>query len=88
MKKDAEEDDANIWRWLADILEWLGADGMSSDESGMEDEIEIIYHMKVMPWRRDLETELRIIDNQRLVDTDIFAPRGSKPVKRRWGIGN
>jgi len=58
MKKDAEEDDANIWRWLADILEWLGADGMSSDESGMEDEIEIIYHMKVMPWRRDLETEL------------------------------
>ena len=88
MKKDVEEDDTNIWRWLADVLERLGTDGMSSDESGMEEEIEIIYHTKVMPWRRDLETELRIIDNQRLVDTDIFAPRGSKPVKRRWGIGN
>ena len=88
MKKDAEEDDANIWRWLADILERLGADGMSSDESGMEEEIEIIYHTKVMPWRRDLETELRIIDNQRLVDTDIFTPRGSKLVKWRRGIGN
>jgi len=58
MKKDAEEDDANIWRWLADVLEQLGTDGMSSDKSGMEDKIEIIYHTKVMPWRRDLETEL------------------------------
>ncbi|KIM61758.1 hypothetical protein SCLCIDRAFT_25568 [Scleroderma citrinum Foug A] len=81
MKEEAEENDANIWRWLADILEQLGADGMSSDESGIEDEIEIIYNTKAMPWRKDLKTELQIIDDQRLVDTDIFTPRGSKPVK-------
>ena len=81
MKEEAEENDANIWRWLADILEQLGADGMSSDESGIEDEIEIIYNTKAMPWRKDLETELQIIDDQRLVDMDIFTPRGSKPVK-------
>ena len=88
MKEVAEENDANIWRWLVDVLEWLGENGMSSDESGVEIEIETIYHMKMMPWRRNIVTELQIIDDQRLVDTDIFTPRGSKPVKRRRGIRN
>ena len=88
MKEEAEENDANIWRWLADVLEQLGADGMSSDESGIEDEIKIIYNTKVMPWRKDLETELQIIDDQQLVDMDIFTPRGLKPVKQRRGTRN
>ena len=88
MKEAAEENDANIWRWLVDVLERLGENGMSSDESGVENEIETIYHIKMMPWRRNIVTELQIIDDQWLVDIDIFTPRGSKPVKRRWGIRN
>ena len=69
-------------------MEWLGENGMSSDKSGVEIKIKTIYHTKTMPWRRNIVTELQIIDNQRLVDMDIFTPRGSKPVKPRQGIRN
>ena len=82
LKEEAEQDDTGIWKWLADVVRELGPDGTSSDESGMEDGIEEVYYTKVMPWRRELERELRITDEQQLVDTDLFAPRGSKPGKR------
>jgi hypothetical protein len=61
---------------------------MSSDESATENEIHVVYRMKIMPWRRDLEREMGILDSQRYVDADIFMPRGSKPVRRIQGTGN
>ena len=66
----------------------LGPDGTSSDECGLEDGIKEVYYTKVMLWRRELERELRIIDEQWLVDTDLFTPRGLKPGKRIQGSGN
>jgi len=41
-----------------------------------------------MPWRRNIERELEIIDTQRFVDADIYTPRGPKLVKRIRGRGN
>ena len=88
LKEEAEQDNTSIWKGLADIMRELGPDGTSSDESRMEDGIEEVYYTKVMPWRRELERELRIINEQQLVDTDLFAPRGSKLGKRIRGSGN
>ncbi|KIK77145.1 hypothetical protein PAXRUDRAFT_17692 [Paxillus rubicundulus Ve08.2h10] len=64
MKQETEEEDTPIWAWFTDIMEKLGADGMSSDESMTEDEIHVIYHTKVMLWRRDLEKEMGTLNPQ------------------------
>ena len=82
LKEEAEQDDTGIWKWLADIMRELGPDGTSSDKSRMEDGIKEVYYTKVILWRRELERELRIINEQRLVNTDLFTPRGLKLGKR------
>lgn len=82
------DEDANIWEWLSSVLERLGPEGMSSDESAVEDGIHVAYRTRITPWRRRMEKELEIIDTQRFVDADIYTPRGSKPVKRIRGTAN
>ena len=63
MKDGAQ--DLGAWKWLLDLLHHLGEDGMSSEESdidartGME-----VYHVKEMTWRRDVQHEMRVIDNE------------------------
>ena len=71
-----------IWVWLTDVLKRLGLDRMSSNESVADNDIHTIYQTNVMPWRRDMERELEIIDTQRFIDADIYTPRGQKLVKR------
>jgi hypothetical protein len=75
------EDDLPLWEWLQSVLQNLGSDGMSSEESGVEG-IETVYRVKILEWRRNMERELDIVDKQRLLDSDLFSPRGSKPVTR------
>jgi hypothetical protein len=87
LKRADREADLPIWEWLSRILNSLGPDGMSSEESCTEGDIETIYRVKILAWRRDIEKELTIIDRQRVLDSDIFSPRGSKPVKRLRGTG-
>jgi hypothetical protein len=41
-----------------------------------------------MAWRRKIERELDFIDHQRVLDDDVFAPQGSKPMKRIRAPGN
>ncbi|KAG6372665.1 hypothetical protein JVT61DRAFT_7421 [Boletus reticuloceps] len=64
----SEETDINkdtcAWRFLYSVVRTLGSDGMSSDESG-EDDMEPIFFTSLMPWRRDMAKELRIIDTTR-----------------------
>ncbi|KAG8219276.1 hypothetical protein J3R82DRAFT_121 [Butyriboletus roseoflavus] len=55
---------------------------MSSEESDMENEVESVLQVKNMIWWHCVSTELDIVDFQWALDTDIFAPQGSKPVKR------
>jgi hypothetical protein len=76
-------DKSVVWKWLHKVIETLGHDGMSSDESSVEDDIDMVFKVKTMPWRRDIEEELRIIDSERVRDPSIFGKQGSKPVKRR-----
>jgi hypothetical protein len=80
-------DDLPLWEWLQDLLTRLGPDGMSSEESSIEG-IQTVYRVKVVEWRRNIDKELDILDEQRLLDTDIFSPQGSKPVTRIRGDRN
>jgi hypothetical protein len=70
------------------MLQTLGQDGTSSDESDHEGDIETMYYPKTMPWRRNIERELKLVDDEyrRIVTTQVR--RGAKPVirQRRSGI--
>ncbi|KIO06786.1 hypothetical protein M404DRAFT_138297 [Pisolithus tinctorius Marx 270] len=41
-----------------------------------------------MAWQHCVKWELDIIDLQRLIDNDVFAPQGSKPIQRIHAPGN
>jgi hypothetical protein len=82
LKTTDNEDDLPAWEWLQCLVSTLGEGGMSSEESDSENEVESVLQIKNMEWRRCVSTELDIVDRQQILDTDIFAPQGSKPVKR------
>ncbi|KAG2086032.1 hypothetical protein BD769DRAFT_1397046 [Suillus cothurnatus] len=70
---DENREDLPAWQWLQLLVKTLGEGGMSSEESDIENQI---------------ETELDIVNHQRLMDDDIFAPQGSKPMKWIYAAGN
>ncbi|KAF8573181.1 hypothetical protein K439DRAFT_1376215 [Ramaria rubella] len=80
--------DLPMWKWLEKLIKHLGADGMSSEESGNKGDTEDVLHVKAVPWCHDLENKLSIIDQQRMADAEIFSPRGSRPTKRLRGVAN
>ncbi|KAI5995372.1 hypothetical protein EDC04DRAFT_2585874, partial [Pisolithus marmoratus] len=49
--------DVELWQWLSDIIDYLGTDGMSSDNSEEED-MQTIFQVCSMPWRHDIDKEL------------------------------
>lgn len=79
--------DLKIWKWLHTLLKHLGTDGMSSEESSIEG-LEKVYRVNTLPWRRDLDKYLDLIDNERGVADHKFAEAGSKPIRRIRHSGN
>jgi hypothetical protein len=88
LKKDDEDEDLPAWMWLQKVIKTLGDGGMSSEESDVENDIHCVLRVKNMAWRRKIERELDVIDHQRVLDDDVFAPQGSKPMKRIRAPGN
>lgn len=80
LKVEKDGNDAPVWKFLLDIVTLLGSDGMSSDESGDEN-MEMVFHTRMMPWRRNITREVDIIDTQRTQDKDIFTSKGAKLAK-------
>ena len=68
-----------IWKWLRQVIQGLGHDGMSSEESDVEDDMDTILRVKTLPWRRNLEKELTLIDSLRVQDPGNYSRCGSKP---------
>ncbi|KAG1759619.1 hypothetical protein EDD22DRAFT_755297, partial [Suillus occidentalis] len=60
------KEDLPVWAYLNSIVETLGKDGMSSDESETEDCELPVFRLKTMPWRANFGQEMQIIDEQRL----------------------
>ena len=68
---------------MRSLIKLLGEDGMSSDESEVDDELGVlVFRPKEMPWRPDVEKVMAIIDKQRMVDRDIYSLKGAKPGPR------
>lgn len=87
-KSEAQDDDLQSWKWLRSLIKMLGEHGMSSKESSVENGVENVLRVKNMPWCRNIDRELEIVDFQRLLDTDIFSPQGSKPLTRKRSPDN
>jgi hypothetical protein len=83
LKREDDADDLDAWEFLHDVLETLGEDGISSDESDIDTRTGTeVYYSKKMPWRRDVAHEMTIIDRERGKDRQIRSRRGAKEVVR------
>jgi hypothetical protein len=89
IKVEEQASDEAIWRWLSTVVEKLGEDGMSSDESDTDTRTGLpIYCVKNMKWRRKMAYELDMVDKLRLQDRDIYSRKGAKPTVRFWDDRN
>jgi len=88
IKSEDLNDDLPSWKWLQRLIKTLGEDGMSSEESSVENSVTNVLRVKNMDWRRNIEKELEIVDLQRIIDKDIFSPQGSRPLPRKRAPDN
>jgi hypothetical protein len=74
----------HAWEWVRDVIDRLGYDGMSSEDSDREQETSDIktYRVRRVPWRRDLTNIVELLERERRVDKSVFEPQGSQPVPR------
>ena len=82
--KAADKDrdgDLRVWKWLLELLQRYGSDGMSSDDTDTGD-IGTIYRVKILVWRRNVDKYIQMIDNERKMSADIFSASGAKSVTR------
>ena len=83
IKVEEQASDEAVWRWLSTVVEKLGEDGMSSDESDTDTRTGLpIYRVKNMKWRHKMAYELDMVDKLRLQDRDIYSQKGAKPTAR------
>jgi len=72
--------DHNAWQWLHDLLLTLQRDGLSSDESDVEDD----QIVTVVPWRRRyIANYVELIDEKRLTGDTGFSRRRSPESRAR-----
>lgn len=77
------KEDLALWQWLLRMLENLGKEGMSSDESAVDEGGAPVYRKKRMPWRRpDADRSLLLIDKQRFSGNGMISKKGNKPATR------
>jgi hypothetical protein len=76
--------DANVWTFIHETLNLLTADGMSSEESEPEQHTihRHIMYRKKMPWRRDMDTLLDVVDAHRIQGGSGFHRSGCEPAMR------
>jgi hypothetical protein len=79
--------ESKMWAWLGKVMDQLGHDGMSSEDSEIEDQIDVVLRVHAMPWRQEMSNELAYIDSQRVRDNNIFGRQGMRPMKRIRGQG-
>jgi hypothetical protein len=81
------ETEVKIWQWLLSLLQWYGAEGMSSDETSVEG-LEVVYRVKILLWRRNIDKYLDLVDFERKQPVQaLFSRSGAKPMKRTRAEG-
>ncbi len=89
MKRIENAPDVPLWEWIEKLVLSLGEDGMSSDESEIDDRtLESRLRVNVLPWRREeIKQHMMLLDDQRENDAELYTKKGSKPAKRERGGG-
>ena len=84
MKQTRGDGDIRSWEWVKEVIDRLGYDGMSSEDSDREQETSDIktYRVRRMPWRRDLTKIIGLLELERRIDKSVFQPQGLLPVPR------
>ena len=88
IKSEDLDDNLPSWKWLQHLIKTLGEDGMSSEESSVENCVMNVLRVKNMDWWRNIKKELEIIDLQWVIDKDIFSLQGSRPLPRKCAPDN
>ncbi|KAI1783021.1 hypothetical protein LXA43DRAFT_1103097 [Ganoderma leucocontextum] len=71
------------WAEILKIVEILGKDGMSSDESTEEEDTHrSCYRVSLLPWRREFDAIMEAIDVERFGEQSGYSKRGSVPTTR------
>lgn len=73
------------WKKLRRLVLILDADGMSDEETEVEDNghtVNNVLKVSVLSWRRGLGAELATIDAVRFLWASLFDTRGAKPMHR------
>ena len=86
LKQASNSGDLKVWELLFRVLEYLGVDGMSSEESSVENN-QVVYQVKIMAWQRDIMDCLNLIDKQCHLIPGLFSNSGSKGVAKQRGGG-
>ncbi|TFK72421.1 hypothetical protein BDN72DRAFT_855453 [Pluteus cervinus] len=79
---DSEHSKAT-WNMILTVLEDLGERGMSSDESELEEgSLTQSFRAKKLPWRRNLDDILALVDDTRRLQGNGYKNQGCLPVDR------
>lgn len=81
-KKRHRDADLWTWEWLKELLINLGEQGMSSDESDVDNQGRAYFCVKKLPWRAPIEGQLTMIDNRRAQEKSELNRRGAVPLMR------
>jgi hypothetical protein len=74
------QDAVEYWDWLLQLLERLGPEGCSSDETDNSG-FQTVYRVKVMYWRRHMDNYMQMIDDCS-VHPEVLAQTGPDPRPR------
>ncbi|PIL25943.1 hypothetical protein GSI_11697 [Ganoderma sinense ZZ0214-1] len=75
--------DQNQWKKFLQIIDTLGKEGMSSDDSAEEEATHrSCYQVSILPWRRDFDAIMDKIDAERWNPRSGYSTRGSRPTPR------
>ena len=84
MNTPTNTSELGVWEWLSKILDYLGTNGMSTEESEEENH-HTVFQVKIMYWRRDVGKYLNLIDAQQHKVSGLFSNARSKGVGKCWG---
>ena len=87
-KEQEHAPDVKSWKWLQSVMTELGEEGMSSEDSDTDGQIEAIYRPRIMYWRRNIDEELQVIDQEHRRLGMTQSRRGAKLAPRRRFVGN
>ena len=89
MQLASQPSEKNRWLEFLKILEILGQDGMSSDESTEEEGTHRpCYRVSLLPWRCNICAVMDTIDIERLGEQSGYSKRGSVPTARHRPVAN